>query len=221
MSNEINEYRRYLSEDIIRTCIRMQKDGINQGTSGNVSFRFENGMLITPSSMPYDTMKAEDIVFVDENGKAEEGKRPSSEWRFHLSILKDNPDFNCVIHSHSIYSTIVSIMGVDYIPAIHYMVAVAGGKIIPCAEYATYGTEELCNNISKAMKGYKACIIKNHGLVVSDSSMEKAYGVLVEVENLAREFVEVSKIGKYNILSDEEMDIILKKFGNYGLNARK
>ena len=112
-------------------------------------------------------------------------------------------------------------MGVDYIPAIHYMIAVAGGKIIPCAEYATYGTEELCNNISKAMKGYKACIMKNHGLVVSDSTMEKAYGVLVEVENISREFVELSKIGKYNILSDEEMDIILKKFGNYGLNAQK
>ena len=221
MSNEISEYRKYLSQDIIRTCLKMQKDGINQGTSGNVSMRFENGMLITPSSMLYDTMKAEDIVFVDENGNAEPNKRPSSEWRFHLSILKDNPDFNVVIHSHSIYSSIVSIMGVDYIPAIHYMIAIAGGKIIPCAEYATYGTEELCNNISKAMKGYKACIIKNHGLVVSDSTMEKAYGVLVEVENIAREFVEVSKIGKYNVLSDEEMDIILKKFGNYGLNAKK
>ena len=213
--------RKELSKKIIETCLNMQADGVNQGTSGNVSIRFKNGMLITPSSMPYNIMTTNDIVFVDENGVAEKNKRPSSEWRFHLSILKDNPNFNAVIHSHSLYSSMVSILDVEYIPAIHYMIAVAGGKKIPCANYATYGTQELSDNISNAMKGYKACILKNHGLIVADESLEKAYSIMIEVENLAKLFIGIKSTNmKFNILSDEEMDIVLNKFNNYGLNAK-
>lgn len=213
--------RKELSKKIIETCLNMQADEVNQGTSGNVSVRFKKGMLITPSSMPYNIMTTDDIVFVDENGVAEKNKRPSSEWRFHLSILKDNPNFNAVIHSHALYSSMISILDVEYIPAIHYMIAVAGGKKIPCAKYATYGTEELSNNISKAMKGYKACILKNHGLIVADESLEKAYSIMIEVENLAKLFIGIKSTNmKFNILSDDEMDIVLNKFNNYGLNAK-
>lgn len=212
--------RDILSKKIIDTCLRMRKDGVNQGTAGNVSMRFESGMLITPSGMPYDVMTEKDIVFVDSNGKAEENKIPSSEWRFHLSILKDNPDFNAVIHNHAPYATMVSILTVDYIPAIHYMIGVAGGAKIPCAEYATYGSEELSLNISKVMKGYKACILKNHGLLAAETSMERAYNVMMEVENLSRLFISVRTIGDFTILSDDEMAVVLEKFKNYGLNVK-
>lgn len=214
-----NSNRENLAKKIIDACLNMKKDGVNHGTSGNISIRFENGMLITPSSMPYDIMTTDDIVFVNKNGEAEKNKTPSSEWRFHLSILKDNPNFNAVIHNHAIYSSMVSILNINYIPAIHYMIGVAGGNKIPFAEYATYGTQELSDNISKAMKGYKACILKNHGLIAADKTLEKAYNVMIEVENLARLYMGVRNNGDYSILSDNEMEIILEKFNNYGLNV--
>ncbi|WP_295160697.1 L-fuculose-phosphate aldolase [uncultured Brachyspira sp.] len=212
--------RKDLSKKIIDACLNMRKDGVNQGTAGNISIRFKNGMLITPSGMPYDIMTPDDIVFVDEKGDFEKDKIPSSEWKFHLSILKNNPNFNAVIHNHAVYSSAVSILNIDYIPAIHYMVGVAGGNKIPCAKYATYGTQELCDNISEAMKGYKACILKNHGLVASDETLEKAYHVMMEVENLSRLYITVRNIGDYSVLSDSEMEVILEKFKNYGLNVK-
>lgn len=219
-NNNSNNNRKDLSKQIISACLKMREDGVNQGTAGNISVRFKDGMLITPSGMPYEIMKPEDIVFVNSKGEAEKDKIPSSEWRFHLSILKDNPNFNAVIHNHAVYSSMVSILNIDYIPAIHYMVGVAGGNKIPCAKYATYGTQELCDNISKAMKGYKACILNNHGLVASDETLQKAYHVMMEVENLARLYIGVKTIGDFSILPDNEMEIVLEKFKNYGLNVK-
>lgn len=100
------------------------------------------------------------------------------------------------------------------------MVGVAGGNKIPCAKYATYGTQELCDNISVAMKGYKACILNNHGLVAADENLQKAYHVMMEVENLARLYIGVKTIGNFSILPDSEMEIVLEKFKNYGLNVK-
>lgn len=219
-NNNSNNNRKDLSKQIIAACLKMREDGVNQGTAGNISVRFKDGMLITPSGMPYEIMKPEDIVFVNSKGESEKDKIPSSEWRFHLSILKDNPNFNAVIHNHAVYSSMVSILNIDYIPAIHYMVGVAGGNKIPCAKYATYGTQELCDNISSAMKGYKACILNNHGLVASDETLQKAYHVMMEVENLARLYIGVKTIGDFSILPDNEMEIVLEKFKNYGLNVK-
>ena len=219
-NNNSNNNRKDLSKQIIAACLKMREDGVNQGTAGNISVRFKDGMLITPSGMPYEIMKPEDIVFVNSKGEAEKDKIPSSEWRFHLSILKDNPNFNAVIHNHAVYSSMVSILNIDYIPAIHYMVGVAGGNKIPCAKYATYGTQELCDNISEAMKGYKACILNNHGLVAADENLQKAYHVMMEVENLARLYIGVKTIGDFSILPDNEMEIVLEKFKNYGLNVK-
>ena len=212
--------RKDFAKQIIESCLKMKADGVNQGTAGNISVRYKDGMLITPSGMPYEIMTADDIVFVDSNGEPEKNKIPSSEWRFHLSILKDNPNFNAVIHNHAVYSSMVSILNIDYIPAIHYMVGVAGGNKIPCAKYATYGTQELCDNISTAMKGYKACILNNHGLVAADENLQKAYHVMMEVENLARLYIGVRTIGDFSILPDSEMEIVLEKFKNYGLNVK-
>lgn len=212
--------RKDLAKQIIEACLKMREDGVNQGTAGNISVRYKDGMLITPSGMPYDIMTPNDIVFVNSKGEAEKDKIPSSEWRFHLSILKDNPNFNAVIHNHAVYSSMVSILNIDYIPAIHYMVGVAGGNKIPCAKYATYGTQELCDNISSAMKGYKACILNNHGLIAADETLQKAYHVMMEVENLARLYIGVKTIGNFSVLSDSEMEIVLEKFKNYGLNVK-
>ena len=127
-------------QSIIDACLRMNQLGINQGTSGNISLRHNEGMLITPTSVPYETMRPEQIVFMGLDGSFDSSQRPSSEWRFHLDILKARSEVNAVVHAHPTYATTLAIMGLE-IPPIHYMIAVAGGDTIRCAPYATYGTE--------------------------------------------------------------------------------
>src|SRR6195256_248868 len=138
-------------QSIIDACLRMNALGINQGTSGNISLRHDEGMLITPTSVPYETMQPEQIVFMGLHGSFDSRQRPSSEWRFHLDILKARPEVNAVVHAHPPYATTLAIMGLK-IPPIHYMIAVAGGDTIRCAPYATYGTEQLSKHAVSALE---------------------------------------------------------------------
>ena len=130
-----------LRKGIIAACVKMNAIGINQGTSGNVSCRWKNGMLITPSGMTYDQLLTKDLIYVNFKDNSAEGPhKPSSEWRFHRDILVQRKDVNAVVHTHSNYATALAIQQMD-IPAVHYMIAAAGGNSIRCAEYATFGTQ--------------------------------------------------------------------------------
>ncbi|MGL4985732.1 MAG: L-fuculose-phosphate aldolase [Treponemataceae bacterium] len=208
------------AQEIIDACIKMRDLGLNQGTAGNISLRVDGGMLITPSGMPYEVMKPSDIVFVKNDGTWEEGLIPSTEWRFHLALLQHRPEFNAVVHNHAPYATMVACSGDDYLPGIHYMVAIAGGTKIPCLPYATFGTEELCQIIQKGMEGYKAAILKNHGLITAEKTLEKALAVALEVEHLARLYMGLKATGSYKVLSNEQITVVLNKFNNYGLNVK-
>lgn len=104
----------------------MTRLGLNQGTAGNVSVRYQGGMLITPTGIPYDKLTESHIVFIDAEGQHEQGKLPSSEWRFHMAAYQTRPDANAVVHNHAVHCTAVSILNRP-IPAIHYMIAAAGG----------------------------------------------------------------------------------------------
>src|SRR6202161_2397481 len=139
-------------------CRRMNALGINQGTSGNISLRHDAGMLVTPTSVPYETMQPEQIVFMGLDGSFDPRQRPSSEWRFHLDILKARPEVNAVVHAHPPYATTLAIMGLE-IPPVHYMIACAGGDTIRCAPYATYGTQQLSEHAVKALEGRAACLL--------------------------------------------------------------
>jgi len=207
-----------IRKEIIATCLKMEELGINQGTSGNISHRFKDGMLITPSGVSYDLLKPEDIVFVPFSSKKDyKGKYPpSSELDFHFDILKAKPEVECVLHNHSTYATSMAICRMD-IPSHHYMVGVAGGKKIPCAKYATFGTQELSENIIKALEGYSACLLANHGVVTTGINLKKALWVAIEVENLAKQYIMAKQIGEPVILGDKEMDKILEKFKSYGM----
>ncbi|MGL4676221.1 MAG: L-fuculose-phosphate aldolase [Brevinema sp.] len=209
-----------IRKEIIAYCLEMQKLGLNHGTAGNISHRVKNGMLVTPSGMPYHMMHPEDIVFIDSEGNIEKDKIPSTEWRFHFSILQYFPQCNAVIHNHALYATMVSILGIDYLPAIHYMIALAGTNKIPCAAYTRYGTEQLNENIKKVMGNSKACILKNHGLVATESSLQKALILIQEVEYLCQLYMGVRSAGQFTILSDHEIDIVLEGFQDYGLNVK-
>jgi L-fuculose-phosphate aldolase len=202
-------------QSIIDACLRMNALGINQGTSGNISLRHEAGMLITPTSVPYETMKPEQIVYMNLDGSFDGGQKPSSEWRFHLDILKARPEVNAVVHAHPPYSTILAIMGME-IPPVHYMIACAGGDSIRCAPYATYGTQELSEHAVKALEDRAACLLAHHGMIAVGPSLAKAMWLAVEVETLARQYHGCLQIGTPPLLSKAEIEIVLGKIRNYG-----
>ncbi|EMX9179936.1 L-fuculose-phosphate aldolase [Citrobacter sedlakii] len=213
--------RTQLSREIIETCLEMTRLGLNQGTAGNVSARYQNGMLITPSGIPYERMTKNMIVFVDNDGHYEDGKLPSSEWRFHLAAYQTRPDANAVVHNHAIHCTAVSILNRP-IPAIHYMIAAAGGNTIPCAPYATFGTRELSGHVAVALKNRKATLLQHHGLIACEANLQKALWLAHEVEVLAQLYMStLAVVDPVPVLSDAEIAVVLEKFKTYGLRIEE
>ncbi|MBR1212628.1 class II aldolase/adducin family protein [Bradyrhizobium sp. JYMT SZCCT0180] len=202
-------------QSIIDACRSMNALGINQGTSGNISLRHDAGLLITPTSVPYETMQPEQIVFMGLDGSFDAAQRPSSEWRFHLDILKARPEVNAVVHAHPPYSTILAIMGLE-IPPIHYMIAVAGGDTIRCAPYATFGTQELSEHAVRALEDRLACLLEHHGMIAVGPSLSKAMWLAVEVEALARQYHGCLQIGTPRLLPKAEIKNVLGRIAGYG-----
>ena len=202
-------------QSIIDACLRMNVLGINQGTSGNISLRHGDGMLVTPTSTPYEAMKPEQIVYMHLDGNHDPAQRPSSEWRFHRDILKARPEVNAIVHAHPPYSTMLAIMGME-IPPVHYMVAVAGGDTIRCAPYATFGTQELSEHAVRALEGRLACLLAHHGMIAVGPSLPKAMWLAVEVETLARQYHGCLQIGTPPLLSKEEIEKVRVRMAGYG-----
>lgn len=211
MSNHDLEKR----EAIIDACRRMNALGINQGTSGNISVRHDDGMLVTPSSLPYESMRPEDIVFMKMNGEWAGPRPPSTEWRLHLDILKARPEVNSVVHAHPPFSTSLSILE-RRIPPIHYMIVVAGGSDIRCAPYATFGTSELSANALEALRDRKACLLAHHGMIATGRTLDRAMWLAVEVETLARQYLTCLAIGEPPLLPEEEIENVISRLANYG-----
>ncbi|MCB1970200.1 MAG: class II aldolase/adducin family protein [Geminicoccaceae bacterium] len=204
-----------LREDIIRICLTMNEVGINQGSSGNVSARLDDGILITPSGMPYHLMKPTDIVKLYWDGSYEGERLPSSEWRFHLDIMRERDDCNAVIHTHATACTTLACLRMD-IPAFHYMIAVAGGYDIRCSEYARFGTQQLSDHILKALEDRKACLMGNHGMLATGKSLDQTLGLAIEVENLANVYWRTLQVTRPVILTNEQMDEVIERIGAYG-----
>jgi L-fuculose-phosphate aldolase len=211
---------RSLREEMVAYGLKLTPSGLSQGTSGNLSSRFEAGFLVTPSGMPYGEITPEDVVFVDMDGHYDHPRRPSSEWRFHRDIYAARPDVGAVVHAHPPYSTGLAICR-RAIPAIHYMIAVSGGDSIRCSDYYTYGTQELSDAVVRALDGRMACLMANHGMIATGATMEQAMWRAVEVETLARQYTLALQIGEPTMLTDNEVIQALEKFGNYGLMSKQ
>jgi len=207
-----------LRKQIIDTCLKMNAMGINQGTSGNVSARVDGGILITPSAVPYDAMKPESIVRMDWDGNREGDAVPSTEWRFHLDIPRGRDDVGAIVHTHSIYATILSIRG-ESIPAVHYMIAAAGGPSIRCGKYETFGTEDLSQQALEALQDRNGCLLANHGVIATGPSLAKALWLAKEIEVLAQQYVFSKLLGGPNLLSDDEIHHVVEKFRDYGVKS--
>ncbi len=204
-----------LRQDIIDSCLEMNESGLNQGTSGNISARVEGGMLITPSGRPYKQMKPADIVYMTSDGRYEGDLVPSTEWRFHLDILNTRDDVNAIVHAHPTFCTTLAILG-RHIPPLHYMVAVAGGPDIRCADYATFGTKELSDNALKALEDRKSCLLAHHGMIATGPDLAKAMWLAVETETLAKQYYYTLQLGGPPLLPDTEIANVMQRIKSYG-----
>jgi len=197
----------------------MNSSGLNQGTSGNISARFKDAMLITPSATPYDSMSPEMIAAMPlegDYGSSVGPLKPSTEWRFHLDIMRSRSDVGAIVHTHSTYATVLAIARKD-IPACHYMMAAFGGPTIRCADYARYGTKELSYFALKALEGRSGCILANHGMIALGANLDKAMWLAVELETIARQYYLSLVLGNPVILSDEQIEETARGFSTYGL----
>lgn len=209
-----------LRRAIIAACRWMNESGLNQGTSGNISARHQDTMLISPSGVPYHQLEPEDVVAMPLAGeygsyRAKGANIPSSEWRFHLDIMKAKPEVGAIVHTHSTYATTLAICGKE-IPACHYMIAAAGGPSIRCAPYATYGTKELSEHALKGLEGRTCCLLANHGMIATGADLEKAKWLAVELETIARQYYLSLCIGGPLLLSEAEIEHVKERFKSYG-----
>ena len=206
---------------IIEYSLKLNSTNLSPLRSGNISLRskenYVEGYLITPSGKKYETLKPEDIVFMGLNEEAKNNvslNKPSSEWRFHRDIYLNKKEAQAIVHAHSPHATAVSSQGKS-IPAFHYMIALAGGEDIKCAEYATFGTEDLSKNVINALKNRSACLMSNHGQVAFGKNLDDAFELAQEIENICHQYSIALKLGKPKILSFEEMKKVLTKAKNY------
>ena len=205
-----------LRRQLIDTAIAMNASGLNQGTSGNLSVRCDEGFLITPSGMDYAGIETDDIVSMDLDGKPRGTRKPSSEWRFHAAIYRHRPEANAILHAHPVHCSALACLDKG-IPAFHYMVAAAGGKDIRCADYATFGTPALSDSVITALEGRKACLMAHHGLTCFERDLPRVLALAIEVENLANVYCRILAIGDARVLPDDEMERVLEKFRSYGV----
>lgn len=206
-------------QSVIDYCLEMNACGINQGTSGNISIRHGDGLLITPTSIPYEDLTPADIVFIDADGAAQGHRKPSSEWHFHYDILRNRPDMNAVIHTHPTYCTILAILGKP-IPPLHYMIFVGGGIDIRCAPYALFGTPELSDLALKALDGRMACLLSHHGMIAIGATLKQTLWRAIEVETLAQQYHGCLQLGaEPPLLTEEQMAEVFAKVGTYGLSG--
>jgi L-fuculose-phosphate aldolase len=204
-----------LKAAVLVTAKAMNAERLNRGAAGNVSVRHGDGFLITPTGMAYEVCTPDDIVFVGLDGRIEGRRKPSSEWRFHRDIYAARLEAGAIVHAHAPFAVSLACMGCA-IPPFHYMVARFGGTDVRCADYATFGSQELSDSVIAAMAGRCACLMAHHGMVVFGRDLDHALALAVELEALCEQYWRVLQIGGPRLLPDNEMARVLEKFSTYG-----
>ncbi len=207
-----------LRRAVVDAVRRLDALGLNRGSTGNVSARWQGGFLITPTGMGSE-VEPDDLAWVSDDGRDgcrfEGPWQPSSEWHFHGAAYRARPDVMAVVHTHSPHATALACLRRP-LPAFHYMVAVAGGHDVPLVPYHTFGTEALSQAVGQALHDRLACILANHGLVAAGASMAQAMKVVVEIESLCGIYLQALGVGEPALLSSAQMDEVLLKFKAYG-----
>jgi L-fuculose-phosphate aldolase len=207
-----------LRQHMLQALRRLDALGLNRGSTGNLSLRLGDGMLITPTGMGADDLDADDLVWLGFDGTLRGRWKPSSEWHFHQALYLDRPALQAVVHTHATHATALACLRRD-LPAFHYMVAVAGGDSVRCAPYHLFGTEALSHAVVEAMQGRKACLLATHGLVSAGGSLAEAMKVMVEIESLCQTYLAALSAGTPVLLDGDEMAAVLERFRSYGQGA--
>ena len=203
-------------EQLLKIAQKLIEIGFNKGTAGNCSVRLNDGFIVTPSGMAVENMGAASMVKMQFDGSYEQGKIPSSEWRFHRDILQNRADVNAIVHTHSMFATTLACLHKG-IPPFHYMIAVVGGDTIRCAPYALFGSQTLSDNALAALIDRKACLLANHGMIALGRDLDDALAVTVEVENLCEQYWRVLQIEPNPpLLTEQEMRDVFQQFKGYG-----
>jgi len=208
-----------LREQAVAALRRLDALGMNRGSTGNLSLRSGDGMLITPTGMGAE-LRPQDLVWLGRDGTLRGDWQPSSEWHFHRAVYAARPDLEAIVHAHSVHATALACLRRG-LPAFHYMVAVAGGDSVPCVSYHLFGTEALSAAVAKAMQGRDACLLANHGLVAAGPTLARAMKVAQEVESLCETYLKALAVGEPVLLSSEQMIEVIERFRSYGQAARK
>lgn len=199
---------------VIEAARATVQQGLNRGTSGNISRRVGEGFVITPSALGYEAMQPDDVVLVTRSGEARGRRRPSSEWRLHHDIYAARQDAGAVVHAHPPHATAIACVRRE-IPAFHYMVAAAGGDSIRCAGYALFGTQALSDLALAALADRRACLLANHGIIALGADLDAALRLAVEVEWLAHQYWAALQVGAPALLNAAEMADVRDAFRDY------
>ncbi|MFS8204561.1 class II aldolase/adducin family protein [Streptomyces sp. CWNU-52B] len=203
-------------DDLVATARRTVADGLVVGTSGNVSVRVGDTVLVTPSGVPYDRLTPEDLCGVGLDGRRVLGSLvPTSELPLHLAVYRST-GARAVVHTHAVHATAVSTL-VTELPLVHYMAAALGGPV-RVAPYATYGTEKLAENMLPALRDRTACILQNHGTLAYGAGLDQAYDRTAQLEWMCRVWLTASSVpGRTpTLLTEEQVAEVGERLKGYG-----
>ncbi len=199
---------------LLDTARSVNRRGLSQGTTGNLSVRLADGFLITPSALPYEACRAGDMVWMGLDGEIRGRRKPSTEWRLHRDVYANRPEAGAILHAHPPWCTTLACLELE-IPAFHYMVAMAGGENIRCAPYAIFGSQALSDAVLEALHRRTACLLAHHGMVCFAADLDRAMNLGLEIEALAGVYVRTLQIGEPKLLGPDEMRQVLDRFADY------
>ena len=204
-------------EALVAAAVRLDEAGLNVNSSGNLSVRVPEGVLVTPSGIPAGALEPGDAVLLDDGGRPVEGGRaPTSEWRIHLALLVRRPEVGAVVHTHSPEATAAAAIGTS-VPAVHYVVARFGAPVLPCAPYATFGTRELADTVVQSLGDHgTACLMANHGAVALGRDLHSAVALALDVEWFCGVHRRAVQLGTPTVLPPEEVARVAERFASYG-----
>lgn len=202
--------------EVIRIARKMIDDRLVVGTSGNISVRSGDLVAVTPSGVDYDAMRVAEVPVVGLDGEVVDGELPpTSELPMHLTAYRRH-GVQAVVHTHSLHATAVSLLR-DDVPAVHYQLAEFGGAV-RVADYATFGSEQLAENMSAALADRGACILRNHGALAVGSTLPRAYNRARQLEWLCELWLTAKRAGEPRLLDDAELARCAERFAGYGVH---
>ncbi|MFF3496932.1 class II aldolase/adducin family protein [Streptomyces sp. NPDC002795] len=207
-------------QELVLTARRTVTDGLVVGTSGNVSVRVGGAdgdtVLVTPTGVPYEDLGPDDLVAVGLDGERRAGAlKPTSELPMHLAVYR-HTDARAVVHTHAVHATAVSTL-VPELPPVHYMTATLGGPV-RVAPYATYGTQELAENMLLALADRTGCLLQNHGTLTYGATLAAAYDRTAQLEWMCRLWLTAHSVPGLtpSLLTGEQLREVEERLSGYG-----